>query len=301
MSKRWGKVKSYFHFSRGEQNGTVVLVVILLVIIVTPYLYRSYFTHSTIPNPLLVQKADSFFMTLQYHEPPKAIDPPTGIEAEFEPPRSFKSFEFDPNTISLDSLMDLGLSRKQAEILIKYRSKGGRFRKPEDIDKIYVIDSATKMRLKPLIRIAQVADTFNTVKSFDAKPVVVELNTADTLSLLKLKGIGSTYAKRIIGYRNLLGGFYSIEQLAEVYGITPQLIDQLRSNIYIDSTRIKKININLVRYDDLRTHPYVNDYQAKSIIYYRSQKGNIRSIDELRQNKLLPSDRFEKFKHYLEL
>ncbi|HOU74771.1 MAG TPA: helix-hairpin-helix domain-containing protein [Tenuifilum sp.] len=301
MKRIWGSVKSFLYFSRGERNGTIILVLLVLLLAVAPYLYKKYFNVVSPPDPMLVQKADSFFLTLQYHEPEKVIEPPSGIEAEMELPRTKKSFLFDPNTVSLDSLMELGLSRKQAEVLVKYRSKGGRFRTPDDIDKIFVIDSATKARLKPLVRIAPVTDTINHDRVIDTKSILVELNSADTLSLLKLKGIGSNYAKRIVGYRNLLGGFYSIDQLGEVYGFTPQLVDQLRPNIYIDTTRIRKININLIKYDDLRIHPYVNDYQAKAIIYYRSQKGTIKTLDELWKNKLLPRDRFEKLKHYLDL
>lgn len=277
------------------------MVIIVLIFTVVPYLYKILFNPITPIDPMLAQKADSFFLTLQYHEPQKAIEPITGIEAEIERSHSYKSFDFDPNTVSLDSLMDLGLSRKQAETFIKYRSKGGKFKNPDDIDKIYVIDSSTKARLKPLIRIAQVTDTLGTVKAAVSSQIIVELNSADTLDLLKIRGIGNTFARRIVGYRELLGGYYSIEQLIEVYGITPQLLDQIKENIYIDSTRIKKLNINLIRYDDLRTHPYVNDFQAKAIIYYRSRKGSIKSLDELWKNKLLPRDRFEKLKYYLDL
>jgi len=301
MKRVWGSVKNFLYFSRGERNGTSVLVLLLMLLAVVPYLYKKYFNIVSPPDPELVQKADSFFLALQYHEPVNVIEPHSGIEAEMELPRTQKSFLFDPNTVSLDSLMELGLSRKQAEVFVKYRFKGGRFRTSDDIDKIFVIDSATKSRLKPLIRIAQVVDSLNHNRVIDSKPILVELNGADTLSLQKLKGIGSNYAKRIVGYRNLLGGFYSIEQLGEVYGFTPELVDQLRQNVFIDTTRIQKININLIKYDDLRTHPYVNDYQAKAIIYYRSQKGTIKTLDELWQNKLLPRDRFEKLKHYLDL
>ncbi|HDP76178.1 MAG TPA: helix-hairpin-helix domain-containing protein [Bacteroidales bacterium] len=301
MKQVWGNVKSFLYFSRGERNGTFVLVLALLLLTAVSYLYKKYFDVITPPDPMIVQKADSFFLALQYHEPDKAIEPPSGIEAERELPQTPKSFLFDPNTVSLDSLMELGLSRKQAEVFVKYRLKGGRFRTPDDIDKIFVIDSATKSRLKPLVRIVPFTDTIRHERVVGSKPIYVELNSADTLSLLKLKGIGSAYAKRIVGYRNLLGGFYSVEQLGEVYGFTPQLVDQLRQNIFIDTTRIRKINLNLIKYEDLRTHPYVNDYQAKAIIYYRSQKGNIKTLDELWQNKLLPRERFEKLKHYLDL
>jgi len=131
--------------------------------------------------------------------------------------------------------------------------------------------------------------------------ILVELNSADSISLTKIKGIGRSFARRIILYRNLLGGFYSINQLSEVYGLNNELISTIRPNIWIDSLAVKRININMVTYEELKNHPYLTDYQAKSIVYYRSKRGSFVSLTEVLESKLLPEDRFIKIKPYLTL
>ncbi len=265
-----------------------------------PYLYRNIFDYrSQIPDEIIAQ-ADSFFTTLKYNPTVNAIEPLTGIEAEINPPKQVHLFHFDPNTISLDSLIELGLSRKQAEVFVKYRLKGGKFRTADDLDKIYVLDSALNQKLKPLVQIITHVDSIHPTERV-SEPITIELNSADTISLLKLKGIGKNFAKRIVSYRTLLGGFYSIEQLTEVYGITNELLEQIRPSIWVDSLKIQYINLNLVRYEELRAHPYISNYQAKAIVYYRSQKGSIKTVDELWQNKLIPWERFVKLKPYLVL
>lgn len=300
MKRYWKNIVNYLSFSRGERNATILLAFILVLFMLFPYLYRNIFDYrSQIPDEIIAQ-ADSFFTTLKYNPTVNAIEPLTGIEAEINPPKQVHLFHFDPNTISLDSLIELGLSRKQAEVFVKYRLKGGKFRTADDLDKIYVLDSALNQKLKPLVQIITHVDSIHPTERV-SEPITIELNSADTISLLKLKGIGKNFAKRIVSYRTLLGGFYSIEQLTEVYGITNELLEQIRPSIWVDSLKIQYINLNLVRYEELRAHPYISNYQAKAIVYYRSQKGSIKTVDELWQNKLIPWERFVKLKPYLVL
>ena len=86
-----------------------------------------------------------------------------------------------------------------------------------------------------------------------------------------------------------------------MYGLNPEIISLIQPYIWIDSTLINRININIVGYEELRVHPYLTDYQAKSIIYYRSKKGSFVSISEILENKLLTEERFNKIKPYLTL
>lgn len=300
MKKFWVSIKSYLTFLRGERNATAILLVILVLVIVMQFLLSSIISSETVPDAKLIERADSFFLTLKYHPPEKEIEPVTGIIAELPAPKKRGSFTFDPNTISVDSLVELGLSQKQAEVFVKYRMKGGIFRSPDDLDRIYVLDSSLLLHLKPLVRIVARADSLSSNLKIE-EPLRVELNSADTLSLIRLKGIGKTFAKRIANYRTLLGGFYSTAQLMEVYGFTEQMYEQIASSVWVDPSKVRKININLVKFEDLRVHPYVSDYQAKSIIYYRTQRGGIRSLNEILENKLMPKERFEKLEPYLTL
>jgi competence ComEA-like helix-hairpin-helix protein len=157
-------------------------------------------------------------------------------------------------------------------------------------------------KLQSFISIDTVALTetnSNEVKPQVATPVLVDINSADTLELVKLKGIGRSYARRIIAYRQLLGGFVRAEQLTEIWGFTPEMLHSIQSNIIIDSTQVQPININLVTFQDLKKHPYLTDYQAKAIIYYRETKGNIENLDEILKNKLVDAVTFKKIKGYM--
>lgn len=295
--------KKFFIYTQTEKNGTVVLSIILIALIATTFFLTPLISNNSILDNDTHEKVDSFFRSLDYIEPvDKVANNHSVLKEELSFTKEIKQFYFDPNTVNMDSLIDLGLSPKQAQVVINYRTKGGRFKTVNDLSKIHVIDSATFLRLKPWVRISEnypIADS--TKVNVPVQSILVELNSADSISLTKIKGIGRSFARRIILYRNLLGGFYSINQLSEVYGLNDELIGAIRPSIWIDSLAVKRININMVTYEELKNHPYLTDYQAKSIVYYRSKRGSFVSLTEILESKLLPEDRFIKIKPYLTL
>ena len=159
-------------------------------------------------------------------------------------------------------------------------------------------DSFTFKRLRPWVQITSINQTDSSRAQTPTEQVIVEINSADSVALTKIRGIGRSFARRIVLYRNSLGGFYCTNQLLEVYGLNPEVVKSIQENIYIDSSLIRKLNLNLISYEELKGHPYITDYQAKSIIYYRSKRGSIGNVAELLDNKLLPKDRYEKIKPY---
>lgn len=295
--------KRLFIYTKSEKNGTIVLSVILIALIVITFLLNPLVTSNSALDNDTHQTVDSFFRSLEYIEPvDKVANNHSLLKEELSFTKEIKQFYFDPNTVNIDSLIDLGLSQKQAQVVINYRSKGGRFKTANDLSKIHVIDSATFLRLKPWVRINENKLLTDSVKvSAPVQTILIELNSADSIALTKIKGIGRSFARRIILYRNLLGGFYSINQLTEVYGLNNEVISSIKSNIWIDSLAVKRININMVTYEELKNHPYLTDYQAKSIVYYRSKRGSFASLTEILESKLLPEDRFHKIKPYLTL
>ncbi|MDL2223948.1 helix-hairpin-helix domain-containing protein [Bacteroidales bacterium OttesenSCG-928-M06] len=128
---------------------------------------------------------------------------------------------------------------------------------------------------------------------------VLELNTADTIELKKIPGVGSAYAKRIVGYRNALGGFYRIEQLQEVYGMYEELYEKIVPFFVTNEKIYRQLDINTASLDQLRNHPYLNFYQAKAIIEIRKKKTKLENIEELILLEEFSEDDWMRIKPYL--
>lgn len=128
---------------------------------------------------------------------------------------------------------------------------------------------------------------------------VIELNTADTTTLKKVPGIGSTFAKRIIKYRDLLGGFYSVTQLREVYGIDEERYQHLHQWFHADRAFIAQLPVNDLPSDSLARHPYINYKQAKTIYKLRKQKGRLSGWENLHLLEEFNKTDYERLKNYL--
>ena len=127
----------------------------------------------------------------------------------------------------------------------------------------------------------------------------IEINTSDTLLLMKIPGIGAAYAKRITGYRNLLGGFSRLEQLQEVYGMYEELYEKIIPYLQVDTNNITMIPVNTASLNKLKSHPYINFYQAKAIVETRKKKGKLVNIQELYLLEEFTTEDMERIKHYL--
>ena len=199
-------------------------------------------------------------------------------------------FSFDPNKADSIELSSLGLPSYVVRNVLKYREKGGRFRTADSFSKIYGLTEKQFNTLKPYIRIAQTdipkkekMDTMVAVVIPERKVfkypegTLVDVNVADTTELKKIPGIGSGIAKAIVAYRNRLGGFYSLSQLEEIDYVTPELLKWFK----LEGGTIRKLDINRWGLDKLRSHPYLNFYQAKVIIEHRKKRGEIKSLSQL--------------------
>ena len=197
---------------------------------------------------------------------------------------------FDPNTADSIELSSLGLSRLVVRNILKYRQKGGHFRTVESFARIYGLKEKEFEKLKPYIRIVRTeksepvkVDSIASVAKVEKKVfkypegTQVDVNSADTTELKKIPGIGSGIAKAIVGYRKRLGGFHSLEQLAEIKYVTPELFKWFK----LEETVVRKLEINKSGLDKLRSHPYINFYQAKVIVEHRRKKGPIKSLSQL--------------------
>jgi competence ComEA-like helix-hairpin-helix protein len=129
----------------------------------------------------------------------------------------------------------------------------------------------------------------------------VKINSADTTGFKSLKGIGSYYSSKIIKYRSALGGFTSVEQLKEVYGILPEVIDQNVNRLIVDSMNIVKININTCETADLKRHPYVSWNIANSIVQIRKSREAYKTIEGIKKSDLVNAEIYRKIAPYLKI
>lgn len=209
-----------------------------------------------------------------------------------------KLVEFNPNELTFNQCISLGLTQRQANIIVNYLEKGGKFRKKEDLKKIYSITESDYNTLEPFIVIPNKPSQFEN-KIYNTE--IIELNSADSLTLIGISGIGPSYAKRILKYRTMLGGYCKIEQLKDVYGMTDELYNKISPKFSIDINKIQKININTATYKEIISHPYFDKTLTKSIIDVRGFNGNFNSIDELIKFKLIDKEKFEIIKDYISI
>ena len=209
-------------------------------------------------------------------------------------------FNFDPNHVSREKLIELGFPERVANSIINFRLKGGRFKTADDLRKIYGLspDLADQIIPYAVIRDSSNASPISTKNPPFYKHAKINVNVADSTAFAMLPGIGSRLSSRIVRYRERLGGFYALDQLKEVYGINDSMLKQLGSMIYHDEVGIKKININELNYEELSRHPYIGYSKARLLIAFRKANGNIKNRDELLQAALFDTVGIEKILPY---
>lgn len=291
-------------FSRGEKLGVAGLVLLILAVYALPFVRERWF-----PPPLPdLSYADSIWVRQQL----EIFKGDSSAIATTEAPDYF-----DPNTADVPTLLALGFSKRVADNLVRYRSKGGRLRKPDDLLRIWGMDTSLYKELAERIRIVggnSIDDNRNIQHEFprrqyDGSPdyaprqptarLPVDINAADSLAWVALPGIGPVTARRILSFREKLGGFVSERQLMEVYGIDTQRIRTLleEGRLRLDKGVYRRIPLASATLELLDAHPYISRNQAKVLIAYRQQHQGIRGEAEFRQiaafsrqeaNRILP-------------
>jgi len=129
----------------------------------------------------------------------------------------------------------------------------------------------------------------------------IELNSADTTELKSLRGIGSGFARRIVKFRDKLGGFYCKEQLLEVYGLDENIFNLIKDEVLVDASTIKKIKVNELSIKELKNHPYISYYQALAIVNLRDANADKRlhSANEIAVSDDISEDDIERITHYI--
>ncbi len=212
-------------------------------------------------------------------------------------------FEFNPNTVSYDELIQLGFPKRAANNLIKFRKKGGTFWNKESLSKIYGVDERLFEKLFPFIIIEKQKQETNKTKTDSLSvskaptPFFVDINTATIEDWKKLYGIGSFYAKEIYNLKESLGGFHSFEQIKEVYNFPDSTFKNIKPYLQL-LTPHEQLNLNKATVKDLAKHPYIKTKIAKIIINYRDQHGAYKKVSDLAKTKVINPELLSKIAPY---
>lgn len=164
--------------------------------------------------------------------------------------RSYESFPFDPNTATLEDLQRLGFSLKQAQSILNYRQAGGRFHRPSDFAKSFVVADSVYRRLEPFIRIPS-----------------LDINAADSTAFDQLPGIGPYYAAKMVEYREELQGYSFPEQLLDIWNFGQERLDGLIDLIEVGDSA--PYPLWTLSEEELQEHPYLDRHSAHAIILFR--------------------------------
>ena len=284
-------LSSWFGFNKQQRNGILVLCFIILVL----FIVRLSISHFITPAPVLI--ADFSNTKL-----PEFKQNAVSVNDSLGDNENNALFVFNPNTVTKEQLLKLGFSAKTANTFINYRTKGAQFRKKEDVKKVYGVNELLYKSIEPYILLEEKSTPTTATpapeKTIAKKEIkIIELNATDSVGLLPLPGIGGGYAKRILKYRSLLGGYYSIEQLKEVYGFSDSLFMVIKPYVKAEAALVNKLNLNTENFKELNAHPYISYEETKAIFNYRRKNGPLKSAEQVKE--IVGEDTFKKIKPYL--
>lgn len=315
--KRSEIIKDYFTFTRKERIGIIIVLALVIVIFFMP----SFFTNK---NATAINTTDTAWINavkkLKEKGNPNEKDLYENETSAYQFDTSKRTihdkltaglFYFDPNTLSAEGWKQLGLRDKTIQTIQNFCNKGGHFKKAEDLQRIYGLSKKDYDRLASYIRIQPtskekipepfVNKNISSTKNSTSNLSTLDINGADTSAFIALPGIGSKLAARIVNFRNKLGGFYSIEQVSETFGLPDSTFQKIKPYLKIADASVKKININIASTDELKTHPYIKWQIGNSIVAYRKEHGNFSSVEDIRKIMVITDDIYKKISPYLAL
>jgi competence protein ComEA len=338
----WESIRGYLTFTKKERYGVLFLLVIISVLFVLPYFFRPAVGD---PDPGAYQKmkgeirkfesqlADSSRGPVQYDRFQDHRSPANQTYADnSNMPISEEMFHFDPNTLNADLCRRLGLPERLAQTILHYIEKGGRFRRTEDLKKVYGLSNSDYERLFPYVRIARGPEDFHKPFGYNKKTSYslhglkkadsffregslkttgngfiyerkkfefIDINRADSADWSRLPGIGAKLASRIVHFREKLGGFYQVGQVSETFALPDSVFQKIKPYLQLHSMSLRQIDLNSAAREAFEAHPYIRWELAKRIIDYRRQHCVFHSVEELLQLGSMDPLKFEKLKPYL--
>lgn len=290
-------LKDYLSFSRKERKAMIILLLLIIVCFVAPYFYP---VKKTVP---VVSKELLQFADQQRKAAPSAAYDYPGDTAFIKPGLDLPKpgFAFDPNTIDEQGWKKLGLREGLIKTIMRYRTRGGQFRQPDDLSKIWGMSAADAARLKPYVRIVSAVPgrTPLTTGYFASRKKItqIHINTATAEEWESLPGIGKILAGRIIAFRDKLGGFVTVQQVGQTYGLRDSVFERIKPLLVLDPSTgpvSAKIQLNRVSVSVLVRQLYLSMPLARAIIVFRKAYGNFTSVEDLKKIPILPDSVYQR-------
>jgi competence ComEA-like helix-hairpin-helix protein len=326
-----GIAKSFLSFSRSQRRALVLFICIgVSVLLLSKFMLVNQkankdepFVAVAIESAILIKEKSAIpnrvtINPLKNNYPSYTHSTPKYTKAHTQ--TSFTTgnlVTFDPNSATLEQLIALGLREKAAQNIINYREKGGRFRKPEDLKRIYSLTSEEVERLIPYASInpaqqimqgdeTQIPLNSSTTEAITAtarpfaKPSLkIDINEADSLTWTMLPGIGAKRASAIVKFREKLGGFAGVDQVGETFGLPDSVFQNIKTNLVWNASTMRQLSLNDCTEAQLKSHPYIPWQLAKLIVAYRNQHGPFKQVDDLLKIHVIQKDWLEKVRPYL--
>ena len=282
--------------SKRNRRALFGLVFILLFIAVLPRVVNALYT-SEVPRV-------SFTKLKEAHKELVAIKKEKKKSKKRNSTSKFKKLaqKLDPNEFLLDDWMRMGLSKKQADIVLNFSVRG--LKSNDDLKKIFVFPEKLFDLIKDSLVYPVQKDYQLSKDRFEEKPIlklVVEINSATQVDLEKIPGIGPYFADKIIEYRIKLGGFVSKNQLLEIWKFDAEKLSSIDKYIILDDSFITKINVNSISFDDLKDHPYFSYKVANSIVKMREVSGSYENVNEIGKSMLINEELLDKLTPYISI
>ena len=314
-------ITGYLTFTRKERIGIIIIILIISGIFLFPQILSKTNTKATpVDNTWAVsikkleqKEAENNNQNFrQYNDDNSSSYQYDRSTNNYSAKSKGELFYFDPNTLSAEGWQKLGLRDKTIHTIQNYLNKGGHFKKPEDLQRIYGLFPNEYERISPYIKIES-TDEPNSNKNFIDKPLtenlpaktyapkysVIDINSADTSAFISLPGIGSKLAARIVNFRDKLGGFYSVAQIGETFGLADSIFQKIKQYLKFENKSIRKININTATVDELKVHPYIKWSLANPIVAYRAEHGTFSKMEDIKKIIAVTDEIYNKISPYL--
>jgi len=301
------QIKSFFHFNKKQEHAVFALIFLLVILSLVNYFLPRLQKEKSYDYSASLKEIEEWQST-RVQLKKKSHKTNKYYKHKYSLPLSLNPIPFDPNKLSKKKWLAMGIPKSVVQIIINYRKKGGKFKVREDLKKIYGLTPKMYSGLKDYIQIPKtklVADKKMSEKlKIDTTTKVIpilDINTADSMSLLQVPGIGPFYASQIVKYRKRLGGYCAMSQLSELYKMDSLRLHSISPYLKLEDSLLKPMNLNTVDFKRLVHHPYVDYQTAKRIFQLRNKLGRFASLLELRKDSVLSEIQFKKLQIYIKV